>query len=734
MFPIINFLKKRVDAVFVLIFLFVFSLIILFAYQQYVNTDIEKNDKYILGVIRLASYNQEIDNIMMKTYRDTSTNKIIELTKAFYKELLVFKSNKTQVLFDDELYILIEELRTQYSKKVNLVEGFKTLNAKNENLIYYLYELQGAINREKNGNIQIEKLLRDILFKVGQVFIGKEVKVLYLDRDLLSLNLHRSGDINIDYFYQSTKQLLANIELLNKYLKENEILDLDLTIESLDILLERKLQYDKKMKDMIGFIFFIFSLIILIILVYTYSRVRKNRVEIFYLAYHDTLTKLPNREKFENYMNDLIARKSKDKKRFIILFIDLDRFKVINDTLGHDVGDKMLIVLAKRISKMLEKDTLLARIGGDEFVAIVENGTKIDEIDILAAELASVIRNPIHIGEYSLHTSASIGIAKYPEDGENKSTLLKHADSAMYHAKENGGDTYAFYTKELSIAIQRRLELEQELVNALKSDEFSLVFQPQYYLQNNKITGAEALTRWYNPRLGHVSPNEFILVAEEIGLIVDLGYFIFRRACQTYMEWKERGIVLHLMAINISSVQLHQSDFLKNIKIILDETGMQAKNIEIELTERFIVEYSRQKLSILDDLRSLGCRVSIDDFGTGYSSFSYLRNLKVDSIKIDKSFIDDIVFNKHDAKVVKAMIVLSQSLGYRVIAEGVETIEQEEIIKSYDCDMAQGYYFAKPMDSETFIGFFKKNVLYGYSVLKKPSSSRDGYEKSKGLK
>ncbi len=708
---IINFLNKRVDNIFLLMFLFILSLSVLFTYLQQVNTDIEKNDRYILGAVKLASYNQEIDDTMMRAYRYIDNDRIIELIKSFDKELLAFQSNKIYDFFDEEVDILIEKISTQYGEKVDLLQSFQIVSEKIENSIYYLYELQSAIEREANGNIQIEKLLGDILFKVGQVFIGKEVKTLYINKALVSLNLHRSGDINIDYFYRHVSQLLVDIELLNKHLKENEILDLDLTIESLDILLERKLQNDKYMEDMIAAVFFIFSLIILIILVYTYTKVLKNRVEIFHLAYHDTLTKLPNREKFENYMNDLIKRKNKDKKRFIVLFIDLDRFKVINDTLGHDIGDEMLIVLAKRISRVLGKDNLLSRIGGDEFVAIVENKTKIGEIEILASEITSVVRETIQLREHSLHTSVSIGIAKYPEDGENKSLLLKHADSAMYHAKENGGDTYAFYTKELSVSIQRRLELEQALVHALKKKEFSLVYQPQYSLQNNKITGVEALVRWKSPILGNVSPEEFIVVAEDTGLIEDLGYFIFRKACQTYMEWKKIGLVLNLMAINISSVQLRQADYLKNIKIILDETGMNAKNIEIELTERFIMEYSTYKLSILDDLRSLGCRVSIDDFGTKYSSLSYLRNLTVDSIKIDKSFIADIVLNKHDAKVVKAMIVLSKSLGYEVVVEGVETIEQEEILKSYDCDMAQGYYFAKPMDSETFIGFFQKKCL-----------------------
>jgi len=378
---------------------------------------------------------------------------------------------------------------------------------------------------------------------------------------------------------------------------------------------------------------------------------------------------------------------------------------VINDTLGHDIGDEMLIILADRIGTILGKENLLARIGGDEFVSIIENKKSMDTIDVLVAEIASIIREPIHIREYSLNTTASIGIAKYPDDGKTKSMLLKHADSAMYHAKDNGGDTYAFYTEQLSINIQRRLELEQELVHAMKNQEFRLHYQPQYHLITGKITGVEALLRWHSAVLGHVSPEEFISVAEDTGMIVELGYFVFRSACQEYMKWKDQGLELNLIAINISSVQLRQADAFKNFKSIIDETGMEAKNIEIELTERYIMEYATEKLTILDDLRSIGCRISIDDFGTGYSSMSYLKSLAIDTIKIDKSFISDITTNKHDAQVAKTIIVLSQSLGYEVIAEGVETLEQENVLRSYNCDMAQGYYFAKPMDSETFIDF-----------------------------
>ena len=701
-----SFIGKRVDGVMILLLFFIFSLAILFYYLQNVNTNIKNNDQYIIGVVKLHSYNQDIDNTLMRSYRYLDNDQITEITKQFDRELLTLQENRIHEVFSAEVSALLKQISIQYDMKTDLVESFKTLNARITSAVYYLYELQNSLERRGNGNIQIEKLLGDILFKIGQIFIGKELEVLYIEQDLVNLYLYRSVDEDLDYFYKHTKQILKDVELLNTLLKENEALALGDTIGSLSMLLEYESQRNKQNEEMIGLAFFIFALIILIVLVHTYLKVLRNREEVSYLAYHDTLTKLPNRAEFERYISELIDKKHKGKKKFIVLFIDLDRFKVINDTLGHDVGDEMLIILADRIGKILGKGNLLARIGGDEFVSIIENERNMDSIDVLVAEIASVIREPIHIREYSLNTTASIGIAKYPDDGQTKSMLLKHADSAMYHAKDNGGDTYAFYNEQLSVNIQRRLELEQELVHGLKKQEFYLQYQPQYHLRTGRITGVEALIRWQSAVLGNVSPEEFISVAEDTGLIVELGYFVFRSACQEYMKWKDQGLELNLIAINISSVQLRQADAFKNFKSILDETGMQAKNIEIELTERYIMEYTTEKLTILDDMRSIGCRVSIDDFGTGYSSMSYLKSLAIDTIKIDKSFITDITTNKHDAQVAKTIIVLFQSLGYEVIAEGVETLEQENVLRAYNCDMAQGYYFAKPMDSQTFIQFY----------------------------
>jgi len=426
-----------------------------------------------------------------------------------------------------------------------------------------------------------------------------------------------------------------------------------------------------------------------------------------YLAYHDSLTGLPNRTSFEIKINKILSLANDEEKRVAILFIDLDRFKVINDTLGHHIGDEMLIQLAQRIKAQLDSTTLLARIGGDEFVVVMKLDDHKKEAGVLADKLLTVIREPILIQDYHLNTTASIGIAIYPDDGEERNEIVKHADSAMYHAKERGKDNYQFYSKQLSLDVEARLNLEQELLHALERKELILQFQPQYALDSRNIIGAEALLRWKNPQLGVVSPNDFIAIAEETGIIVNIGYFVFEEACKTYMYWQKEEVEIESISINISSIQFREEDIFDRLQEIILRTGIPAHKIEIEITERFIMEYSTINLTILEDLRNIGCKISIDDFGTGYSSMSYLKSLALDTIKIDKSFITDLPDDSHDAEVSKAIIALSKSLGYQVVAEGIETAAQEAFLKAHGCDIGQGFYFAKPMSSENFISFFK---------------------------
>jgi diguanylate cyclase (GGDEF)-like protein/PAS domain S-box-containing protein len=433
----------------------------------------------------------------------------------------------------------------------------------------------------------------------------------------------------------------------------------------------------------------------------------ESQERIDFLAYHDSLTQLPNRFSFEESLTHSIKVAKKNKTKFAILFIDLDRFKVINDTLGHHVGDALLKQVAIIISNLLVKGNTLARIGGDEFVLILENIYSKKEPASIAEQILGELSKPIKALGHTLNTSASIGIANYPSDAEDVVTLLKYADSAMYKAKDLGKNRFHFFTNELSSTISYRLEIEQELRLAITKNELYLNFQPQYNLKTKKIVSVEALLRWNSASLGMIPPDKFIPIAEDSGLIVEIGYFVFRESCAFLQASNRAGHGLQRVAINVSTQQFQESNLVENFLQIVDEFGLSTESIEIEITERYIMESSTDNLHILETLRSNGFKISIDDFGTGYSSMSYLKKLPVDTIKIDKSFVDDLPKDFHNVAITNAIIVLSNSLGYHTIAEGIETQEQEDFLCENSCEIGQGYLFSRPLGIEQFFEFMK---------------------------
>ncbi len=706
-----KFKKQGSNFILLLLVSFVMFLLILFVYLQKIDTRMKNHYNYKKTLIHIDGYNQDFDNVLIRSYRYVNHDRVSHIVDAFDDELKQLKKNSFIKSLGKVVESKLEIIENKYRIKAEWIERFKSINARIINSIYYLYILQKNLDYNAQKHKEVEGVLRDILFKVGQIFIGHEIKDLRLDKDIKRLRQYKDLDKDLQYFYMHIQTLVIDIKALEHIVAQNMLLKLDESIDDVYLLLEKEHIENNAKEDLIGLIFFIFAFVVLLILIYSYLQILRQRKEMYSLAYHDTLTKLPNRLHFETYMEILLKKKSFIPNPFVLLFIDLDRFKVINDTLGHDVGDEILLILAQRLELVLGKSNFIARLGGDEFIAIIEQKRDIEQIEILLEKLIVSIRTPMLIRDYRLNSTASIGVVRYPEDGKSKQTLLKYADSAMYHAKELGKDTYAFYNTQLSIDIERRLELEQELLKALSNQEFSLNFQPQYSLQTGQITGVETLVRWNSKLLGSVSPEEFIAVAEDIGLIIELGYYIFKESCLAYMDWKRQGVTIPLISINISSIQFRQVDAFIQLQKIIKETGMNPNNIEIELTERYIMEYSTEKFTVLDDLRQIGCRISIDDFGTGYSSMSYLKRLSIDTIKIDKSFIIGLPHNKHDIEVSKAIILLSQSLGYEVIAEGIETFEQEEILRSYHCDMGQGYYFSKPLSSEGIVRFYHQQLV-----------------------
>ncbi len=436
---------------------------------------------------------------------------------------------------------------------------------------------------------------------------------------------------------------------------------------------------------------------------------------IHYLVNNDALTGLPNRNTLQERTSCAINLAHQQNNTLSVLFLDLDHFKDINDTLGHSVGDLILIELSKQISSVLREEDIVSRIGGDEFIIMLSN-TNAQSVTHVAQKLLDVIAQPLSIGHNELTVNASIGIALYPADGTDEETLSKNADTAMYRAKQNGRNQYCFFTQEMQERSARNLLLTNALRLALKNNQLEVVYQPQISLPNNIVLGAEALLRWKHPELGQISPVEFILLAEESGMILPIGEWVLRTAIKEAKHWIESGLSPMVVSVNISAVQFHHPDLPNLVTSILREEGLEQEYLELELTESVAMKNPESAYAIMDNLHGRGVRMSIDDFGTGYSSLSYLKKFKVYKLKIDKSFVDDLHTDPEDRAIISAIISMAHSLGLKTIAEGVETIEQLDYLRGQGCDEIQGYYYSKPLSAEAF-EMFVKNQNKSYKSL-----------------
>ncbi|HJV66786.1 MAG TPA: EAL domain-containing protein [Geomonas sp.] len=425
---------------------------------------------------------------------------------------------------------------------------------------------------------------------------------------------------------------------------------------------------------------------------------KDSQKQIEQLANYDPVTQLPNRALFMGRLQQAIVSCGQQKKRLALLFLDLDNFKDLNDTRGHEFGDKLLQEVARRLSGSLPEAHCLARAGGDEFVVMLGSAGE-KEASAAARRLQELFCRPFLIDGLQLYSSTSIGIALYPNDGEDVETLLRCADAAMYHAKDEGKSNYQFFSREINNTIVRRVALETSIRLGLARGEFFLHYQPQWDLATNRLIGAEALLRWQSPEFGKVSPEEFIPIAEMSGLILELGEMVLRTACRQAKSWQESCCGLKV-AINISGRQFSHPGFLSTVARVIGESGVAPSLIELELTESVIMGKADRNVDALRALKEMGVRLAIDDFGTGYSSLSYLKHFPIDAIKIDRSFIAELDGNSDDAAITEAIISLAHSLKLKVVAEGVEDEAQLQFLRARHCDCAQGYYFAEPMSAE----------------------------------
>ena len=419
--------------------------------------------------------------------------------------------------------------------------------------------------------------------------------------------------------------------------------------------------------------------------------------KIQFLAYFDALTELPNRILLKDRLLKALAGARRRNEKVALLFVNLDRFKLINDSLGRTLADSLLIHVAERLKGCTREQDTLARVGSDEFVIVLTGVKSPAEAAVAAGRIVNAIAGKFVVQGQSVSTSCSLGISMFPEHGEDSETLIKHADQAMYCAKENGRNKFRFFTEELNIQAVERLERENDLRLALENDEFFLVYQPQMDIASGEITGLEALIRWQHPKLGLVPPDKFIGVAENSGLILPIGEWVLRTACSQARKWQEDGFPAVPIAVNVSAVQFRQEGFCALIRKVLVDTHLAPQYLELELTESLLLSNEDVVFSVLRELRMMGLTLAIDDFGTGYSSFSYLRRFRVNKLKIDRSFIQDIATDPDDAAIATAIINMAKSLRLNVIAEGVENEAQLSFLRKHECDEIQGYYFCKPI-------------------------------------
>jgi diguanylate cyclase (GGDEF)-like protein/PAS domain S-box-containing protein len=429
---------------------------------------------------------------------------------------------------------------------------------------------------------------------------------------------------------------------------------------------------------------------------------------IRYLARYDTLTKMPNRLQFQHSLQQAIARNRRAGRELALIYLDLDRFKEVNDTFGHAAGDRALEILSERMNKNLPRDTMLGRLAGDEFALFIENLPSATDnrpvIGAMARELLDELGRPFQLGQHELYVTGSAGVALCPRDADNVVDLIRDADAAMYYSKQNGGNSHSFFTPEMSAAAVERLMLKSKLRRAVERDELVILYQPKVDLRDGRVVGGEALVRWRLPGHGDISPAQFIPLAEESNLIQEIGEWVLKRVVRDYRLWQEQVPKPGRISINLSLKQLRQAEFLTRYRSVFDDAGVSPSNFELEITETTLMTEAGRMVRLLDELHAMGLHLAIDDFGTGYSSLSALQQFPVGTLKIDQSFVRHATVSREDATLVRTIIEMGKNLDLKVVAEGIESQQQLDFLRSRDCHYGQGRLFGEPMSAEDFLG------------------------------
>ncbi len=608
-------------------------------------------------------------------------------------------------------------------------EGINALvNRKNLFLKYYFDHDTIAFKHNNHTHVTDIKEFSNVprlcsSFNFENLYLGSNKHYFYsavkipLEKDYLLLSAYMNKQELQEALYESKKMLIISIisivivTLIISLIMLNRLLSVPLKrlLDGIGVIAKGDYSHKISIKsdDELGLISQEFNKMA--------HTIKEREMQLDELAHYDVLTKMPNRAMFLANLESAINRAERNKTKLAVFFLDLDEFKNINDTLGHNIGDKLLVKVANNLSKVMRRNDLLARIGGDEFNILVEDLGSAVTAEEIAVKMIEQMNLPIEIEHNQIHITGSIGIAIYPDDARDFMTLLKNADIAMYDAKDKGKNRYKFFSQELSTSLEQRTIMLKELKNALSNNELELYYQPKFSLQNGKIYAAEALIRWKSAKLGFVTPDQFIPLAEESGEIIQIGAWVIEQACKDFALWKKLNLPISQVSVNVSNVQFAQPGIIRTLQDAIKNAAIEAKSLEIEMTESYVYENSNQALEVLHRIREIGIDIAMDDFGTGYSSMSYLKQLPLSRLKIDKSFIDDIPHSEDDVEITKIIIALAKVMHLEITAEGIETQEQIKFLQSLDCNEGQGYICSKPLPNKDFIDLIKNNIICTFS-------------------
>ncbi len=590
------------------------------------------------------------------------------------------KSGASDYIMKDDLTRLVPAVRRELAE----AGGRRARRLAESNLRASETLLNSIVNTAADGIIVIDEsgMLEFVNAAIERMFGWKPLEVIGRNFDSLLMPRSQAGADRISGVLDSNNRPLSVGvgREVRAQRKDGSVFPMELTLGEMRI--DGRIKYACIMRDV------------------TERKCAEERIH--QLAHYDKLTGLPNRALFSQLLEQALAEAKYSKKQVAVLFIDLDRFKLINDSLSHDSGDMVLKQVARRLSEAQLKRNTIARFGGDEFVVLMRDCQIPTDAAEAAQRMLTAIAQPLLLEGQEYNLTASIGISAYPSDGENPQTILKNADIAMYRAKEHGKNNYQFYSSQMNLHSFERLVLERFLRHALDQDEFRVYYQPKVDLVSGCITGMEALLRWIHPAMGMISPTKFIPLAEETGLIVPIGAWVLKAASAQNKIWSAQGLPPLRVAVNLSARQFAQDDLHATILNVLEETGLAPELLELEITESVTMDNPEHAAALLRKLKALGIRLAIDDFGTGYSSLSYLKRFPIDNVKIDRSFIKDIPHDEDDVAITQAVIAMAHSLGLKVIAEGVESEEHVTFLRDHGCEQAQGYLFGAPMSAEEF--------------------------------